>query len=140
MYQLTGTSEVVRLGDRARIPADPGNLDFAEYQAWRALGNEPEPASLTFNLAGALQRARDVRTPILNALVGIGLAAQAGGDAATVSAVLTARQGLLDITKLPALLAAANDDAFDAIALERYRELAAAAPAAVRSAFLVAAS
>jgi hypothetical protein len=93
-----------------------------------------------FNQPAALQRARDVRTPILNALIGIGLAADRAGDLATVDAVLAARQGLLDITKLPALLAAASDDEFDSVALARYRELAAAAPVAVRAAFLVAAS
>jgi hypothetical protein len=43
MYKLLENG-VLRLSDGASIPADPGNRHWQEYQAWLALGNEPEPA------------------------------------------------------------------------------------------------
>jgi hypothetical protein len=44
MYQLTTSTSILRLSDGAFIPNDPGNRDFADYQAWIAAGNTPEPA------------------------------------------------------------------------------------------------
>ena len=44
MYQLTSNTSIKRLSDGAFIPPDPGNRDFAEYTAWLAGGNTPEPA------------------------------------------------------------------------------------------------
>ena len=35
---------VLRVRDQAFIPFDPANRDFAEYTAWLAEGNEPDPA------------------------------------------------------------------------------------------------
>lgn len=42
-YQLTATETVIRTKDSAHIPADPANRDYAEYQAWLAKGNTPDP-------------------------------------------------------------------------------------------------
>jgi len=44
MFKLTSTSSIIRLADRAFIPADPANTDYAAYLAWLADGNTPQPA------------------------------------------------------------------------------------------------
>lgn len=35
---------VIRLSDMVTVPFSPGNIDYQEYLAWLAAGNEPEPA------------------------------------------------------------------------------------------------
>ena len=44
MYQLTTGDCIKRLADDAFIPPDPANVDFAQYTAWLAAGNTPDPA------------------------------------------------------------------------------------------------
>ena len=34
---------VLRVADQAFIPDDPGNRDRAQYEAWLAAGNTPDP-------------------------------------------------------------------------------------------------
>jgi len=43
-YQLTTGDTILRLTDNAFIPKDDRNVDFAQYTAWLAAGNTPEPA------------------------------------------------------------------------------------------------
>jgi len=44
MYQLCKDSTVIRrLADSAWIPVVPGNIDYDEYVAWLAEGNQPLP-------------------------------------------------------------------------------------------------
>ena len=43
MYKIDKFGNVVRLSDNACIPADPANMDYAEYLRWEAEGNTPTP-------------------------------------------------------------------------------------------------
>ena len=86
-----------------------------------------------FSQSANLQLLRATRSPILNALAGIGF--DSIGDPALVAAVKAARQGLKDMTAHPAILAATSDAEFKAAVKARYAELVAAAPLAVRVAF-----
>jgi hypothetical protein len=43
-YTLAANPEVIiRDADGAFIPTDPGNIDYQEFLAWLAEGNEPTP-------------------------------------------------------------------------------------------------
>jgi len=42
-YQLTQTTNILRLPDKSIIPADPANSDYQSYLAWIADGNTPQP-------------------------------------------------------------------------------------------------
>lgn len=141
MYRYSSDQSAVIRQDGAVIPIDVGNFDYQAVEEWVAAGGVIDPPAVApYNQAAALQRTRDMRKPILDALAGIGLAALAGGDASTVQAVLAARQGLLDITKDAGVLAATDDVGFDAAVLIRYHQLVAQAPAMVVRAFTEAAT
>ena len=43
MYKLTYNTSVIRIEDKALIPADKGNKDYQEYEFWISQGNTPLP-------------------------------------------------------------------------------------------------
>lgn len=137
-YQLTNTSFIVRIGDGAYIPPDPANRDYAEYLAWLASGNTPDPADVTpfADLKEAyLVQVRETRERILNRLAGIGAAAIVSGDTVMQQAFVSARQSLLYIMADADVAAATDIDGLKAAVLAAYRNIVASAPAAIVDAF-----
>ena len=45
MLNQVSDSVIVRDEDNAFIPFDPANVDYQDYLAWLAKGNEPTPAA-----------------------------------------------------------------------------------------------
>ena len=39
MYKLTTNDSIIRIADKAHIPNDPANTDYAEYLEWVEAGN-----------------------------------------------------------------------------------------------------
>ena len=39
MYKLTNTETIIRIADKAHIPNDPANTDYANYLEWVEAGN-----------------------------------------------------------------------------------------------------
>ena len=82
-----------------------------------------------------LDSVRAKRDQILNRLSGIGFAAVEEADQRTVQTVLAARQALLDITEVPAVLEASNVDALKKAVNAAYQQIVAQAPAALLGVF-----
>lgn len=85
-----------------------------------------------------LAEVRATRELILNRLAGIGMAAVIGGDNSTAGAIAQIRQQLLDITQVPPVVAAMAAESLAALeeaVKARYKEIAGAAPIAIRTAF-----
>lgn len=83
-----------------------------------------------------LRIVRAGREIALNRLAGIGFVARENHDNALVLAVMDARQALLDITKVPAVLAATDDASLTAAVGAAYAAIIAAAPVEIRNAFV----
>ena len=112
----------VQTGETTEIPLTPEEV--AEL-----------PPPLPWSRQPLLKIVRAGREIALNRLAGIAFAAKEAGNPATVSACLSARQALLDITKLPAVMAATDDASLAAAIGSAYSAIIAASPPIVISAF-----
>ena len=93
------------------------------------------PPPIPWSRDPLLRAVRAGREIALNRLAGIAFAAKEASDPATVSACLDARSALLNITTLPAVLAATDDASLTVAVGTAYAEIVAAAPANIRAAF-----
>lgn len=75
-------------------------------------------------IKSGLSTARQMRETILNRLSGIAGRYQRAGDVGAASACDAAQEALLNITKLPAVLAATNELALKTAILTEYRNIA----------------
>lgn len=138
MYQLNSTNGIRRLSDGAFIPADPANRDYAEYLAWIDSGNTPLPPNQP-SVAEMLDRAKNelraLRSPMLDAVNGIGWRASMRGDTALATEALALSEALLNITADEALNTATTYEAMRVAGRNAYKALAATASPALASVF-----
>jgi hypothetical protein len=114
----------------------------ASEQRERAMTAE-ETADFQARLAGQekllmddyLAEVRSLRERILIRLGGIATAAIATSDQATIDAYLLARQRLLDITKLPAAVAATTKADLETAIKAEYLDIVASVTASLKTAF-----
>lgn len=134
MYSITDTN-IVR-DDGACIPIDPGNVDYQQFLVWQKAGNIATILDLFPSLKAAEIAAFILsREDKIGRLVGIALAAQAGGFPAIVTAAIAARQSLLDMLSLPSITGAATIGDLRNAVRQEYSNILAAMPAALRSAY-----
>ena len=93
------------------------------------------PAPVPWNRDSLLRVVRAGREIALNRLAGIAFAAKEANDTATVTACLDARTALLNITTLPAVLAATDDASLMVAVGTAYAVIVAASPANIKAAF-----
>lgn len=93
------------------------------------------PPAIPFDPVPLLEKVRQAREVVLNRLSGIGMAAIIANDATTVQAVLSVRQGLLDITKVATPEVSGSYDTLRAAFMESYAAIVDSAPANVKNAF-----
>lgn len=111
------------------LPAGCVAISDAEASAIRqALA----PAWTRDNLLRVVRAGREIA---LTRLAGIAFAAKEAGDLSTVTACLNARTALLNITTLPAVLAATDDASLTAAVGTAYAVIVAASPANIKAAF-----
>jgi hypothetical protein len=108
-----------------------GCVEITEAEA-AAIRQSKIPA---WSCAPLLRIARAGREIALNRLAGIAFAAKESNDSATVTACLSARTALLNITTLPSVLAATDDASLTAAVGAEYASIVAACPANIRAAF-----
>lgn len=139
-----GSVEVDPMGPvprRAVILAPPqlAGAEVARWTGtrWEVLAERPptpvQPHEHEMN--AYLAAVRELRERILNRLAGIGAAAIATADQATVDAFLIARQRLLDITQAPAVLVATDAETLKQAIKDEYASIVGSAPPALVTAF-----
>lgn len=95
----------------------------------------PTPLPFETLKAAELKQFRSEREQFLNRLAGIGLAAQFAGQADVLASTLAVRQGLLDLTTYPTVVAATDLPGLKAAMKSRYLEILSDVPAVVFAAF-----
>lgn len=134
MYTITNDN--ILRDDGAVIPLVRGNIDYESFLVWQQAGNianifDTFPSLKASEIAAFLLTREDK----IGRLVGIAVAAQAGGFPAIVSAAITARQALLDMLTLPSITSATTiGDLRNAIKQE-YNNILAAMPVALKNAY-----
>ena len=135
--------------DYAALPADIIDVSYADFE--RAMARQPgqtfsfkrgklvitdaPPVPFAILAAHYMDKVRLARDAVLNRLAGIGFAALASGDAATVHSISTARADLLDITTCKLVSAAEDMPALQAAVERDYSRIASALPDEARRAF-----
>lgn len=134
MYTKTDNS--ILRDDGTCIPIDLGNADYQAFLTWQQVGNTPNIFD-TFPTLKAAEVAAFLllREDKIGRLVGIAIAAQAGGFPAIVSAAVTARQSLLDMLTLPSITGAVTIGDLRTAVRQEYNNILAAMPVALRSAY-----
>ncbi|WP_431477843.1 hypothetical protein [Massilia eburnea] len=98
----------------------------------------PSPLPFADAASAYMTEVRETREAILNRLAGIGMAAVIAGDMSSANAIALARQSLLDLPSCPLVSSAMNTKSLakleEAVKV-RYKEIVAAVPLAVRTAF-----
>ena len=127
----------------APLPAlAAGQFARLNGDAWEVTDEDPDAQRIEAEkekaCADYLATVRSLREQILNRLAGIAAAAIVSGDEATQDAFVQVRQRLLDITTIPAALAAyaVNDPiALEAAVKKEYAAIVASAPLSITTAF-----
>jgi len=106
------------------------NPDYLAYKQWLAAGGVPEPADAS-SIAALLEQAKDdlreLRKPMLDAVIGIGWRASVTGNTALSDEAVVLSQALLDITADPALNAATTYEEMRVAGVTAYKRIAATA-------------
>lgn len=95
----------------------------------------PTPVPFETLKAAELKQFRSEREQFLNRLAGIGLAAQFAGQSDVLASTLAVRQGLLDLTTHPTVVAATDLPGLKAAMKNRYLAILGDVPAVVFAAF-----
>lgn len=148
MYKLTASSSIIRKSDGAIIPADPANVDYAEFIRWQADNNTPEPADVPDHaqlVAATISKAKQMRMPILQVLDGmqssaltLGTTVMWGDPPQSTALALVIEELKTGIKALPDVVdlsQCATQQEMEASMLAAYYQLAQSAPQSVQSAF-----
>ena len=112
----------------ALFAAQAQGFDIVADAAGNPVARQRASAPFSVLAERHLETTRKTRDTILNRLAGIGFAALANGDSATVEAISDARLRLLDITTCAGVLAAGDLDALRLAIADEYAQIAAALP------------
>lgn len=125
IYQVSDNGVV-----RDATPDEAAEIDMREHAAELAAQN-----AIRADMDAYLADVRSLRERLLNRISGIATAALALSDQDTIDAFVAARQRLLDITKVPAALAATNRAQLETAIKAEYVAIVQSVPASLIAAF-----